>query len=69
VQQVLDGWFNRYDEVVEPKKLIDGYDLINEFGLKPGKSIGNLLETIREKQVSGEVSSKEDALEFLRRHL
>lgn len=69
VHQVLDGWFNRYDEVVEPKKLIDGYDLINEFGLKPSKSIGNLLETIREKQVSGEVSSKEDALEFLRRHL
>lgn len=56
-------------EVVSPARLIDGYDLQEVFGLKPGPRIGDLLEAVREAQAEGEVSDREDALAYLRRLL
>jgi hypothetical protein len=49
--------------------LVDGYDIIDRFALAPGPAIGKLLETVREAQASGEVSTKEQALELVRASL
>ena len=43
-------------------RLIDGHDLMREFGLSPGPYIGALLEEIRDAQAAGEVQSQDDAL-------
>jgi poly(A) polymerase len=50
-------------DVVAPVKLVDGHDLLR-MGLKPGPEIGELIETIREAQAAGEVTSRRDALEL-----
>ncbi|MBI2846331.1 MAG: HD domain-containing protein [Chloroflexi bacterium] len=50
-------------------KLIDGHDLINIFGMKPGKAVGRLLEVVREAQASGEVGTREEALALVERSL
>jgi len=50
-------------DVVAPVRLVDGHDLLR-MGLKPGPEIGELLETIREAQAAGEVTSRRDALEL-----
>jgi len=42
-------------------KLINGYDLM-KLGLEEGPEIGRILNMIREKQISGEVSSRDEAL-------
>ena len=42
--------------------LVNGHDLIEVFGLAPGPYIGELLEGVREAEVAGEVSCREDAL-------
>jgi poly(A) polymerase len=55
--------------VILPVKLIDGHDLMDIFGLKPGRLIGELLNEVREAQVNGEVITKEEAIEFVRKHL
>ncbi len=47
---------------VAPPKLIDGHDLINLFALSPGPSLRELLETVREAQAAGEVTTREEAL-------
>ena len=52
-----------------PIKLVDGNDLINLFGMKPGAKMGELLESIREAQAAGEVTDREAALEFVRKYL
>jgi poly(A) polymerase len=52
-----------------PVKLIDGNDLINVFGMKPGAEMGALLEEIKEAQAAGEVTDREAALEYVRKHL
>ncbi len=55
--------------VAAPPKLIDGHDLMNEFALKPGPKIGEVLEAVREAQGAGEISTREEALELARKRL
>lgn len=59
----------RRDSVKSLPKLVDGYDIIDRFALVPGPRIGILLEEVREAQASGEVSTREQALELVRTSL
>ena len=52
-----------------PLKLIDGNDLIDVFGMKPGAEMGELLESIREAQASGELTTREAALDYVKKYL
>jgi poly(A) polymerase len=57
------------ETVAAPPKLIDGHDLMREFGIKPGPEIGEILEAVRESQGAGEISTSEEALALARRRL
>ncbi|HEX7475477.1 MAG TPA: HD domain-containing protein [Dehalococcoidales bacterium] len=50
-------------------KLIDGHDLINVFGLQPGPRIRTILESVREAQAAGEVTSRNEALSYVKNRL
>jgi len=63
---LLDAWFSRREQVVEPRMLLDGDDLQHEFGLEPGAIIGELLAQLREAQASGEVYNRAGAVLFVR---
>jgi len=52
-----------------PPKLISGHDLLSVFSLSPGPRIGKLLESVREAQAAGEVSTREEALAYIRQQL
>jgi tRNA nucleotidyltransferase/poly(A) polymerase len=60
--RMLADYWDHYEERVSPVPLIDGYDLLREFGLQPGPQIGGLLEAVREAQVTGQVSTRDQAL-------
>src|SRR6266542_609773 len=47
--------------------LLRGEDVMQAFGLAPGPEVGRLLERAREAQAMGLVSTREEALEHLRR--
>jgi poly(A) polymerase len=57
------------EKLVTPAKLVSGYDLIDVFNIKPGPRMGQLLEAVREAQASGEVSTREEALAYVRAKL
>ncbi len=57
------------ESVVRPPKLISGHDLLNTLGLSPGPRIGELLESVREAQAAGEVTTREQALDYARQQL
>lgn len=57
------------EEVITPSKLIDGHDMMSTFGLEPGPRIGELLETVREMQAAGEITTREEALMAVQRLL
>jgi tRNA nucleotidyltransferase/poly(A) polymerase len=59
--RMLGDYWQRQPERIDPPPLLTGADLLREFGLQPGPQIGDLLEAVREAQVSGEVRSREEA--------
>ncbi len=68
VEYVLSQRFEQ-ESIARPPKLIDGHDLINNFGMNPGPEIGEILEAVREAQASGEVTTRQEALSFISRSL
>jgi hypothetical protein len=65
-RQLLDAWFERRQQVIDPPRLINGDDLIQFLQLQPGPLIGHILAKIHEAQAVGEVNTSEEALELAR---
>ncbi len=56
-------------KIITPAKLIDGHDLINLFGLKPGRQIREILESVKEAQAAEEVVTRDEALSYVKNRL
>ena len=69
VRVLLDAWWERPEESVAPKALLNGHDLIEVLNLEPGPQIGQLLEAVREAQAMGSVHTREEAFLFVQKHL
>jgi putative nucleotidyltransferase with HDIG domain len=69
IRTLLDAWWERPKEQVNPPALITGNDLVNDMELQPGPIIGEILEAVREAQAEGEVNSRKAALEFVKAYL
>jgi CRISPR/Cas system-associated endonuclease Cas3-HD len=57
--------FFKEKDIVHPVPLITGHD-VRTLGYLPGPRIGQILDFIRQKQVEGEIKSREEALKILR---
>lgn len=66
---LLENYWEKREETVAPPRLLDGNDLMRELGLEPGRIIGQLLESIREGQATGKISTREEALHFASQQL
>ena len=66
---LLENYYEKREETISPPRLVDGHDLMKELHLEPGRTLGQLLEAIREAQAVGEVKTREQAFEFARREL
>lgn len=61
-----------YRQAIEPvlaKRLLTGYDLIEEFGLEPGPVFRTIFEGLESAQVEGEVHDREQALRWVKNYL
>jgi hypothetical protein len=63
---MLADYWERYPERVSPRMLLDGRDLMRELELEPGPQVGWLLEMVKEAQASGEVRTRDEALDLAR---
>ena len=52
-------------EIVHPSLFITGHDVM-ALGYPSGPKVGEILTLVREKQIEGEIKTREKALEFLR---
>lgn len=66
---LLENYWEKREETVAPPRLLDGNDLMRELNLQPGRIIGQFLEAIREGQATGQVTTREQALELARAEL
>lgn len=67
VQRLLDYGLGADGPEAQPP-LLSGRDLIEDCGLTAGPQIGRWLRLIRERQVSGELTTREEALQWVRCH-
>lgn len=65
----LEAYFKRHETVVSPPLVLDGSDLMEALDIRGGPIIGELLTLIREGQVTGAITSAEDALAAARAYL
>lgn len=61
---LLSAYFDEPLRLVNPPVLVNGNDLMRALGIEGGPQLGELLEAIREGQVSGTITTREDALRF-----
>lgn len=68
-RDLLESWWERPTEVINPPALLTGDDLMRRFGLAQGPLIGKLLQQVREAQAGGEVKTQDEAFRFVEARL
>jgi poly(A) polymerase len=53
-------------DIVHPPPLINGHDVM-ALGYSPGPKVGRILDFISQKQIEGEIKSREEALRVLKK--
>lgn len=66
---LLERFFQQLNHVITSPPLLTGQTLIQQFDLTPGPLIGRLLASVREAQAAGQISTKEEALNRVKRFL
>ena len=69
VRILLTEYWSRLAKDVAPPPLVSGDDLMAELGLSQGPRVGELIEAIREAQATGQVTTRQEALDLARRTL
>jgi hypothetical protein len=66
IASLVQAWFERHEEVVNPPALLSGRDVMRALHLPAGPEIGRALEAVREAQVQGLVADRGEALTVAR---
>ena len=63
---LLEKYKKSQEEVRTIPKLIDGNEVMEILGISPSPILGKILKDLHEAQISGEVSTREEALAFIK---
>lgn len=63
--KLIEAYYVRYRDVIDPPPLLNGGDLI-ALGIEPGPHMGALLSALHEEQAAGKVSTREQALAYIK---
>ena len=66
LNQLLNFYINVRDNLKPLPKLLSGHDVMQELNIKPSPKLGQIMEALHDAQLSGEVTTKEQALKFIR---
>jgi poly(A) polymerase len=64
IEEKMNEWT---PDEIKPKPLISGNELIS-LGMRPGPMFGKILASVLDLQLEGHLSSKEEAIEFVKRY-
>jgi poly(A) polymerase len=69
VRKLLEAWWEGPQEKVKPQPLINGNEIMLEFGLQQGPLIGRLIDVLCEAQVEGIINDRDSAKRFIQQFL
>ena len=67
-KQSINNYYAKTKAIMERPNLINGNDLI-ALGMEPGPEIGHILNQVRNAQDTGVVTTREEALSFVKAQL
>ncbi len=62
LKQIADTYYEHILPIYKQGRLITGKDLVQEFHLKEGEQIGDLLKELEDRQFDGEIRTREEAI-------
>lgn len=65
LNKLLEFYLNSRETLKPLPKLLDGNEIMKIFNIKPSPKLGEIIEALNEAQISGEVETKEDAINFI----
>lgn len=65
LQKLLDFYLNIKDNLKPLPKLLSGEEIMEILNIKPSKELGNIIKEVQEAQISGDITSREEALQHL----
>ena len=66
LSNLLDFYLSKKETLKPLPILLDGNDIMRILSIKPSKKIGDILDTLHEAQISGDITTKEDAINFIK---
>lgn len=68
INALYSTYFNEHEQTVAPTRLLDGHSIMALLDTPPGHEIGRLLRLLEEAQAAGEISTRDEAVAFVRHH-
>lgn len=66
LNKLLDFYFSVIENLEELPKLLDGNEVMQILNIKPSKKLGEVMKALNEAQISGDVLTKDQAIEFVK---
>lgn len=66
LNKLLDFYFVSLETLAPLPKLIDGHDVMQILNIKPSPLLGEILNVLHEKQLDGEINTKDEAIKFVK---
>lgn len=66
LQKLLDFYLSIKEDLKPLPKLLSGDEIMEILKIKPSKELGEIIKSLQEAQLSGEIMTKEEALEFIK---
>ncbi|MBR1681195.1 HD domain-containing protein, partial [bacterium] len=66
LQELLSFYLKIKDTLKPMPKLLSGNEIMDITGLKPSEQLGNLIEALHEEQFNGNITTKEQAIIFIK---
>lgn len=63
--KLLNDYLSNYKDMKPLEKLIDGKEIMDLLQIKQSPKLGEIIKTLQEAQISSEVNTKEEAVEFI----
>ena len=66
LNKLLNFYLNVRESLKPLPKLLDGNEVMKILGIEPSKRLGEVLNALKEAQISGEINTKHEAINFVR---
>lgn len=65
LNKLLNEYINNYKNMKPLEKLIDGKEIMELLKIKQSPKLGNIIKALKEAQIASEVTTKEEAIDFI----